>query len=497
MASYTSFSLHGAGPVVCCSSSKSKNKSFDGNKLGAVDWGCDAYTPEGSQIFQEWLTSQRRLPPQKLTLQPVESGGRGLVAKTNIRRGEKLLYVPFSLVITRDSEWTCAQSQWCLSAEDVPDWPFLATYLISEASKGKDSPWHPYISALPNKPESILLWSETETRNYLFASSVINQALERIAEVENTFDSIDSSIYKKHSDLFPSEFFNVQSFKWAFGILFSRLVRLQSLNQQVALVPWADMLNHSSQVKACLDYEAGSKTIILTTDQAYRPSEQVFISYGEKSKGEILLSYGFVSANVDEMDSLNISLSLSHDDELFAAKKAALEEHGLSCSCKYPITIGGIPSQLFAFSYLIACPASLESCFSQLAAAAASEGVTQLDGFRPFAFDAPLNLDIQAYETILKTVEASLTKISRFLGDIDRKNNVGILKGNDGKPVSLELSGKVKLACTLCLSEQRILQRAQYVLRSKLRELRARQALSGESVLAGSGFLYGLGKLFK
>ncbi|MCO5568389.1 hypothetical protein L7F22_022088 [Adiantum nelumboides] len=105
----------------------------------------------------------------------------------------------------RHTEWTCAQSQWCLSAEDVPDWPFLATYLISEASKGKDSPWYSYISALPKKPESILLWSETETRNYLFASSIMNQALERIAEVENTFDSKDSSIYKKHSQLFPSE----------------------------------------------------------------------------------------------------------------------------------------------------------------------------------------------------------------------------------------------------------------------------------------------------
>ncbi|KAI5071032.1 hypothetical protein GOP47_0013283 [Adiantum capillus-veneris] len=491
MASYTSGSLHAARPVVC-SSSASKSKSADANKL-AVDWGCDAYTPKGSKFFQEWLTSQR-LPPQKLTLQPVESGGRGLVAKTNIRRGEKLLYVPFSLVITCNSEWTCSQSRLCLSAEDVPDWPFLATYLISEASKGKDSPWHPYFSALPRKPESILLWSETEVRNYLFASSIINQALERIAEVENTFASLDSSIYKKHPDLFPSQFFNAQSFKWAFGILFSRLVRLQSLNEQVALVPWADMVNHSSQVKACLDYEAASKTIILTTDKAYQPSEQVFISYGDKSKGEILLSYGFVSANADGMDSLDISLSLSRDDEMFAAKQAALEEHGLSSTCKYPITIGGIPSQLFAFSYLIACPSSLESRFSQMAAAAASKGVTRLDGFRPFTFDVPLDVDIQAYETILKTVEASLGKISRFLGENEKMNDAGMQKGNDGKLASLGLSGKLKMAYTLCVSEQRILQRAQYILRSKLRELRARKASSGE---AGSGFLYGLGKLFK
>jgi hypothetical protein len=87
-------------------------------------------------------------------------------------------------------------------------------------------------------------------------------------------------------------------------------VRLKSLNQKVALVPWGDMLNHSSQVafllniifmleviicqeespsliflldllisfqvEAYLDYEEISDTVILTTDRAYEPSEQVY-----------------------------------------------------------------------------------------------------------------------------------------------------------------------------------------------------------------------------
>jgi hypothetical protein len=55
-------------------------------------------------------------------------------------------------------EWSSQQSAGILSSENVPEWPFLATFLISEASQGTNSRWHPYINALPCQPESILLW---------------------------------------------------------------------------------------------------------------------------------------------------------------------------------------------------------------------------------------------------------------------------------------------------------------------------------------------------
>lgn len=484
-----------ARPVLCCSS-KEAMADNSSSKKGMVEWGCDTYSPESAKLLQDWLTVQR-LPPQKLTLERVEAGGRGLVAKANIRKGEKLLYVPSSLIITANSEWSNPQSGSVLSAEGVPDWPFLASYLISEASQGTDSPWHSYISALPRQPESILLWSDMEVSKYLSASSVIDQALERIAEVENTYNGIRSSVYSKHPELFPPKFFTAESFKWAFGILFSRLVRLQSLNQQVALVPWADMLNHSSQVDACLDFELTSKRVILTTDRAYQPSEQVFISYGDKSKGEILLSYGFISSDINEIDSMDLYFALNSKDEMLAAKQGALKDHGLSSPCKYPLTIKGLPSQLVSFAYLAACPPSMSSYFSQMAAAAASKEAGMQDSFRSSMFNVPVDVDIQAYELILNTVEASLSKISRFLGENQVVSDGGVSSGKEGKQTTATQSAKLKIACTLCASEQRILYRVQYVLRSKLRELRARKASGGNSPLSGSGLLYGLGKIFK
>ena len=57
---------------------------------------------------------------------------------------------------------------------------------------------------------------------------------------------------------------------------------------------------------------------------------QVFISYGEKLKGEILLSYGFVSPDINEIDSMELSFTLKDADEMRIEKGRALKENGLS-----------------------------------------------------------------------------------------------------------------------------------------------------------------------
>lgn len=68
----------------------------------SIPWGCDIDSLENASALQEWL-SESGLPPQKMGLQRVDVGERGLVALKNIRKGEKLLFVPPSLFITADS----------------------------------------------------------------------------------------------------------------------------------------------------------------------------------------------------------------------------------------------------------------------------------------------------------------------------------------------------------------------------------------------------------
>ena len=55
---------------------------------GGVSWGCDPRSIENGSLLQDWLTGEG-LAKQKLVLERVESGGRGLVATQSLRQGER------------------------------------------------------------------------------------------------------------------------------------------------------------------------------------------------------------------------------------------------------------------------------------------------------------------------------------------------------------------------------------------------------------------------
>lgn len=443
-----------------------------------IPWGCDVDSLENASALQGWL-SDSGLPPQKMAIQRVDVGERGLVALKNVRKGEKLLFVPPPLVITADSEWGCAEAGEVLKKNSVPDWPLLAIYLISEASLMGSSRWSNYISALPRQPYSLLYWTRAELDRYLEASQIRERAIERITNVIGTYDDLRSRIFSKHPELFPEEVFNLETFKWSFGILFSRLVRLPSMDGRVALVPWADMLNHSCEVETFLDYDSSSRGIVFTTDRPYQAGEQVFISYGRKSNGELLLSYGFVpKEGTNPSDSVELLLSLKKSDKSYSQKLEALRKHGLSASQCFPVQITGWPVELMAYAYLAVSPPSMSSQFEKLAAAASNKTTTRKDMRFP-------EIEEQALQYILDSCESSISKYSKFLQESGSMD----LDVTSPKQLNRRLFLK-QLAVDLCTSERRILFRAQYILRRRLRDLR-----SGE--LRALTLFNGLRKLFK
>ncbi|KAL6999863.1 hypothetical protein U1Q18_001019 [Sarracenia purpurea var. burkii] len=426
-----------------------------------IPWGCDIDSLDNASALQKWL-SESGLPPQKMAIERVDVGERGLVALKNIRKGEKLLFVPPSLVISAESDWSCLEAGEVLKRNGVPDWPLLATYLISEASLMKSSRWNNYISALPRQPYSLLYWTRSELDRYLEASQIRERAIERINHVTGTYNDLRLRIFSQHPDLFPEEVFNMETFKWSFGILFSRLVRLPSMDRRVALVPWADMLNHSCEVETFLDYDKSSQGIVFTTDRSYQPGEQVFISYGKKSNGELLLSYGFVPREgTNPSDSVELPLSLEKSDKCYKEKFEALRKHGLSASECFPVQITGWPLELMAYAYLAVSPPSMNRQFDEMAAAASNKLTSKKDIRYP-------EIEEQALQFLLDSCESSISNYTRFLqasGSMD-------LDVASPKQLNRKLFLK-QLAVDLCTSERRILFRAQYILRRKLRDIRS------------------------
>merc|ERR1712157_258424 len=99
----------------------------------------------------------------------------------------------------------------------------------------------------------------------------------------------------------------------------SRAVRLRSTldGETLAMVPYADLINHSPFSQAYLDarqigtwiYKFQEEEVILYADRSYRKMEQIYISYGPKSNADLLLLYGFALER-NPFNSVDVTVSI-------------------------------------------------------------------------------------------------------------------------------------------------------------------------------------------
>ena len=85
-------------PQFHCSISASDNAIQIATSEKTIPWGCEIESLESASALQRWL-SDSGLPPQKMAIERVDVGERGLVALKNVRKGEKLLFVPPCLLL--------------------------------------------------------------------------------------------------------------------------------------------------------------------------------------------------------------------------------------------------------------------------------------------------------------------------------------------------------------------------------------------------------------
>lgn len=87
---------------------------------------------------------------------------------------------------------------------------------------------------------------------------------------------------------------------------------------------------------------------------------QVFISYGPKSSGELLLSYGFCPApGSNPHDAAHMMFTMPAGDKLRQAKEQALAARGIPSSETFAVRIDALPAGLIP--YLAFCSAELRS----------------------------------------------------------------------------------------------------------------------------------------
>jgi len=289
-----------------------------------------------------------------------EPSGRGMLARYDIKEGDELFCLPLEITLNKKA----AQKEFGKSIihDGLSEYFAIAILLIKERSKGADSFWKPYIDVLPSLEEvnPTVVWSEDELAA-LEGSPLVSATLSLRLKLQKEFETLQQDIFSKHPDLFPPEVFNLDSYRWAFVILFSRAICLNGLEggPQVALVPYADLFNHNPFASSFIDAQSKGgwftetkEEVVVYADRSYKKFEQVFISYGQKSNLELLLLYGF-ALDRNPYNAVDLTVVLPESDPLFEGKRAFLATKGLKPEMEFPVYNDRYPDELLQFLRLV------------------------------------------------------------------------------------------------------------------------------------------------
>jgi histone-lysine N-methyltransferase SETD3 len=87
-------------------------------------------------------------------------------------------------------------------------------------------------------------------------------------KLEREFADLKVRVFDKDPRQFPPEKFTVELFLWAFVMLFSRAARLSSKSngEELALVPYADLMNHNPYSNTYIDAQRSGMPLISKTE---------------------------------------------------------------------------------------------------------------------------------------------------------------------------------------------------------------------------------------
>ena len=327
----------------------------------------------------------------------------------------------------------------------------IAVLMMSEKIKGEQSKWKPYFDILPSKEEvnPAFIWTDEELR-MLLGSPTYPAAKSLRKKIETEFDELQSTTFSRNGQQFPPQLYTFDLFLWSFVILFSRAARLTSKldGEELALVPYADLLNHSPYSNSYIDTQAagGITTFInrrhevaVYSDRSYKKFEQIFISYGEKSNSDLLLLYGFAFER-NPFNSVDITVGLSKEDPLYSAKREYLANSGRDAtSVRFPLLENRYPRELVDFlRLLLAEPEDIGSHYL--------EGIDFNDPISP-------SLEWRVLKTIVNVCESYLQQYPTTLKDdeifITDRSLFGTLTRQQRMAVKLRASEKRILFLTV------------------------------------------------
>ncbi|KAL8533758.1 hypothetical protein ACS0TY_009958 [Phlomoides rotata] len=347
-----------------------KKRSLSLNSVLSTE--TDSKIPQTVQRFWQWLKDEGVVSAKTPVKPGIVPEGLGLVAVRDISRNDVVLEVPKKFWINPDAVATSEIGSIC---SELKPWISVTLFLLRERFKGEESKWKYYFDVLPESTNSTIYWSEEELRE-IEGTQLLSTTLGVKEYVQNEFLKVEEEVILPNKQFFPFPL-TMDDFFWAFGMLRSRAFsRLR--NQNLVIIPFADLINHSSkvttedhahEVRGAAGLFSWDFLFQLRSPLSLKAGEQVFIQYDlNKSNADMALDYGFIEPGL-ERNAFTLTLEISESDEFFAEKLDIAELNGSGVTTYFDIKHGQIlPRAMLQYLRLVALGGTdaflLESIFS-------------------------------------------------------------------------------------------------------------------------------------
>ncbi|KAF7135514.1 hypothetical protein RHSIM_Rhsim08G0021900 [Rhododendron simsii] len=237
-----------------------------------------------------------------------DAGGRGLAAARDLRKGELILRVPKSALMTRESLMRDEKLS-VATLRLVPrrvEVHIFTVCLLYEMNKRKSSWWYPYLMELPRSYNTLACSGHFEIEA-LQVDDAIWAAEKATSKAE--FSWIEAISLMKELNL-KSRTLTFRAWVWASATISSRTLHIP-WDDAGCLCPVGDLFNYAAPGEDALDsedsfldvnllrltdggYEKDVSAYCFYTRKNYQKGEQVLLSYGTYTNLELLEHYGFL-----------------------------------------------------------------------------------------------------------------------------------------------------------------------------------------------------------
>ena len=260
------------------------------------------------KIFQRWLLENRALVVD-LNIKVKQGGEREVISKHSIKSDTNIVQIPKKLIITelhgKNTEFGKLLLKGDHSKMGNLGISLVAIYILTTFDTGCF--FQPYYDILPDNLQNFpIFWNKTELA-YLQGSNILNKITERVNSFINDYNIIAMNCPGFEEQHPLKHFFYIRTLIGSrnFGINIDG-------EKRVAMVPFADMLNHHKSPDTRWYYCPNIQAFKMDSVDKIIGGREVTDTYGKKCNSKFLIFYGFAMADNDEN---TVHIELTHNNE--------------------------------------------------------------------------------------------------------------------------------------------------------------------------------------